>query len=389
MMICTAKTQFGLEGVLAEELKQRGYSGIVTLNRAVSFETDQKGLYKANLVLRTAQKITVPLFEFEAFTEKELYDGIYQYDWVSLISITKTFAIEPIVKSEFFNHSQYAAQKSKDAIVDKIRSQTGSRPNVDLQNPDFHLQINIFANKVYVMLNSSGEPLYKRGYRKHTVEAPLNEILASGMLLIAGYNGSKPFYDGMCGSGTLLTEAGLIAANVAPGLFRKDFGFMHWDDFDRKALQDLKEELESEKKVPEHRIFGSDVSNMAVAISQENAHSAGLDKIVEVVRKPFQKLKPEGDAGILMMNPPYGERLKDDEIIESYKLIGDHLKNQFEGFDAWLISSNMEALKFVGLKTSQRTTLYNGNLECRFNKYELYKGSKKDQYASYEKPLNV
>jgi putative N6-adenine-specific DNA methylase len=305
-----AKTQFGLEDVLVEELQELGFSDITKLNRAVSFTADKRGMYKANLCLRSGLKILKPLYEFEAFTEHELYEGIKKYPWEDLIALDRTFAIQSVVNSEFFTHSKYAALKSKDAIVDGIREKKGSRPNVDPENPDILIHININMQRVSVSLDSSGEPLFKRGYRTHTVVAPLNETLAAGMIGLAGWKGDRPFYDGMCGSGTFLIEAALKAANVAPNYNRKNFGFSTWNDFDRKLLNDIKAELKAAEKTDIPPIVGADISNMAVAITQENIENAGFKGKIFVERKPFSKFIPAEDHrnGVLILNPPYGDR---------------------------------------------------------------------------------
>ena len=373
------KTLFGLEDVLERELIDLGFEQVVRLNRACSFVTDKKGLYKANLALRTGLKILKPLFSFEAFSEHELYNGIKKFDWDQLIDLKQTFAVQSVVNSEFFNHSKYVALKTKDAIVDKIREKKGLRPNVDTENPDVLLHINVSMQKVSISIDSSGEPLYKRGYRSNTVAAPINEVLAAGMIGLSGWDAKTPFYDGMCGSGTFLIEAALKAANVAPNFNRKNFGFSYWPDFDKNLLNEVKAELKAAEQNQIPYIAGSDLSNMAVAISQENIENAGFLGKVFVERRPFNRFKPreEDKEGTLILNPPYGERLESDDIIALYKSIGDQLKQNFSGFQAWIISSDLEAIKFIGLRPERKIQLYNGPLECKFYKFSLYSGTKK------------
>ncbi len=373
------KTQYGLEGVLEQELIDLGFQQVTQLNRACSFVTDKKGLYKANLAVRTGLKILKPLFQFEAFTEHELYNGIKKFDWQDFIDLKQTFAVQSVVNSEFFNHSKYVALKTKDAIVDKIREKKGLRPNVDPETPDIQIHINVSMQKVSISVDSSGEPLYKRGYRSNTVLAPINEVLAAGMIDLSGWDPSTPFYDGMCGSGTFLIEAAIKAGKIAPNLNRKRFGFTNWPDFDKELLEEVKTELKLQENKNIPYIAGADISNMAVNIAQENIENAGFLNKVFVERKPFNKFQPreEDKNGTLILNPPYGERLATDDIIALYKSIGDQLKKNFSGFQAWIISSDLEAIKFIGLRPERKIALYNGALECKFHKFSLYEGTKR------------
>ncbi len=374
-----AKTLYGLEEVLENELIALGFEEVTRLNRACSFVTDKRGLYKANLALRTALKILKPLYTFEAFSEHELYNGVKKHNWDELLPVQKTFAVQSVVNSEFFNHSKYVALKTKDAIVDKIREIKGLRPNVDPEFPDTLVHINISMQKVSIALDSSGEPLYKRGYRSNTGVAPINEVLAAGMVDLSGWDPTLPFYDGMCGSGTLLIEAAIKASRKAPNLNRKVFGFTNWPDFDAVLLKEVKDELIAQENTDLPNIQGSDLANSAVYIAQENIENAGFLGKIKVERCAFNKFKPaEGDtAGTMILNPPYGERLESDDIIGLYKGIGDQLKQHFSGFEAWVISSDLDAIKFIGLRPERKISLFNGSLACKFNKFSLYSGTKR------------
>ncbi len=374
-----AKTLFGLEEVLEKELIDMGYEGVTRLNRAVAFTTDKRGLYKANMALRTALKILKPMYQFEAFSEHELYNGVKKYEWEELIPVQKTFAVSSVVNSEFFNHSKYVALKTKDAIVDKIREKKGLRPNVDPETPDFLVHINVSMQKVSIALDSSGDSLYKRGYRSSTGVAPINEVLAAGMIDLSGWDPTTPFYDGMCGSGTLLIEAAIKAGKVAPNLNRKVFGFTNWADFDQDLFNEVKAELKALENKDIPSIVGGDTANSAVYIANENVENAGFAGKIKIERSAFNRFKPEeGDAnGTLILNPPYGERLESDDIIGLYKGIGDQLKKNFSGFQAWIISSDLEAIKFIGLRPERKISLFNGALACKFNKFSLYDGTKR------------
>ncbi|MES2629102.1 MAG: THUMP domain-containing protein [Bacteroidota bacterium] len=374
-----AKTLYGLEEVLENELIALGFEEVTRLNRACSFVTDKKGLYRANLALRTALKILKPLYTFEAFSEHELYAGVKKHNWHELLPVQKTFAVQSVVNSEFFNHSKYVALKTKDAIVDQIREIKGLRPNVDPETPDTLIHINVSMQKVSIALDSSGEPLYKRGYRSNTGLAPINEVLAAGMIDLSGWDPTTSFYDGMCGSGTLLIEAAIKAARRAPNLNRKTFGFTNWSDFDPALLEEVKNELIAGENHDLPHIKGGDMANSAVYITKENIENAGFEGKIEVERSAFNRFAPdEADkAGTVILNPPYGERLESDDIIGLYKGIGDQLKKNFSGFEAWIISSDLEAIKFIGLRPERKIALYNGALACKFHRFSLYSGTKR------------
>jgi putative N6-adenine-specific DNA methylase len=372
-----AKTFFGLEKVLAKELEDLGAGNISILKRAVSFDANKELLYKSNLCLRSALRILQPLKTFTARNEDQLYKAVREYDWSHYLSNDKTFAIDPVVYSRFFQHSKYAALKVKDAICDQFRDKTGARPSIDPVRPDLLINLHIAEDKVTLSMDSSGDPLNQRGYRTKPYTAPINETLAAGMLLIAGYDGSRPMMDPMCGSGTFLIEAAMIASRMAPNIKRREFGFMRWGNYDPELWKRITEEAKAKIVTPQHRIGGSDISVMAIDIARQSALDFGLKKYIDLSVKQFTEAEANGRGGLFITNPPYQERLKSRDIFLLYSELGSQLKHKFSGWDAWIISGNAEALKSVGLKPSTRQTLYNGALECNFQKFELYEGSRK------------
>lgn len=376
-MRLVAKTFFGLEKVLAKELEDLGAGNISILKRAVSFDANKELLYKSNLYLRSALRILQPLKTFTARNEDQLYKAVREYDWSHYFSNDKTFAIDPVVYSRFFQHSKYAALKVKDAICDQFRDKTGARPSIDPVRPDLLINLHIAEDKVTLSMDSSGDPLNQRGYRTKPYTAPINETLAAGMLLIAGYDGSRHMMDPMCGSGTFLIEAAMIASRMAPNIKRREFGFMRWGNYDPELWKRITEEAKAKIVTPQHRIGGSDISVMAIDIARQSALDFGLKKYIDLSVKQFTEAEANGRGGLFITNPPYQERLKSRDIFLLYSELGSQLKHKFSGWDAWIISGNAEALKSVGLKPSTRQTLYNGALECNFQKFELYEGSRK------------
>ncbi len=378
-----AKTFKGLEDVLADELKQLGASKIKIGIRAVEFEGDKKMMYRANFHLRTALRILKPIANFKVKDENELYDAIQTIDWTNYFGVKDTFAIDGVVHSNYFSHSKYVALKAKDAIVDQFREKFGKRPYVEVDDPDIQLSVHISEDKCDILLDSSGESLHKRGYRIRTTKAPLNEVLAAGMILLSGWDKKSDFIDPMCGSGTLAIEAAMIAYGISPGIYRNRFGFESWLDFDADLLEDIYEE-ESAETPFEYNILGSDVSEIAIRIARENAQNASLAKKIKFLVKPIENYSPKGEKGIVVTNPPYGERVKKNEINNFYKLLGDRFKQSFKGYDIWLLSNNFEAIKHIGLHPSNKLTLFNGALECKFLEYSIYEGSKKDKNTNQD-----
>ena len=372
-----AKTFKGLEEVLAQELIELGANDVQLERRAVSFRGDKALLYRANFCLRTAIRILVPIASFKAKDTDELYQQLRRLDWSQYMKVDSTFAIDATVYSDAFRNSRFVTYRAKDAIADYWVENAHKRPNVSTQTPDLLFNIHIAKEQVTLSLDSSGESLHKRGYRVATTEAPINEVLAAGMLLLAGWKGQSDFYDPMCGSGTLLIEAALIARNIAPGVFRQSFAFEQWPDFDSDMWSDIYND-DSQEREFEHTIYGSDASFYAIQQAAKNIKSAGVQKDIELKQIRIEELKPIADTNALvMLNPPYGERLKSNKEMEDlYSSIGTTLKHQFAGATAWIISSNEAAMKCIGLKPTAKLRLLNGELDCQFNKYELFNGKR-------------
>ena len=383
-----AKTFKGLEEVLARELIELGANNVQIQRRAVAFTGDMRMLYTANFCLRTASRILVPIATFKAKKADDIYQQVMQIDWAQYMTPKTSFSIDATVYSDLFRHSQFITYRVKDAIVDYWMEHAGARPSVQLTSPDLYLNVHIAGDLVTLSLDSSGESLHKRGYRVANTQAPINEALAAGMLLLAGWKGQSDFYDPMCGSGTLLIEAALIARNIAPGVFRKSFAFEKWANFDADLFEDVYSD-DSRERDFKHKIYGSDAGFYAAQAAIKNVESAGLNRDIEVRQIRVQELKLTGDearnteGALVMINPPYGERLSQDkDVLRLYQDMGTTLKHQFSGATAWIISSNEDALKCVGLRPAKRIHLVNGDLECLFNKYELFKGDRKTWKSS-------
>ncbi|WP_242158891.1 THUMP domain-containing class I SAM-dependent RNA methyltransferase [Aestuariivivens sediminis] len=377
-----AKTLFGFEDLLAEELLKLGAQKVEKGVRHVSFYGDKGFMYKSNLGLRTAIKILKPITSFTVSNENDLYENLYNMSWEDYLSAKGTLAVDATVHSEKFKHSLFIAQKTKDAIVDKFRDSTGQRPNVDLKFPDVKINVHIDRHQCTVSLDSSGESLHKRGYRSATNIAPINEVLAAGMLMLSGWDGQSDFMDPMCGSGTLLIEAAMIACNIPPNLMRKEFAFERWQDWDVDLFEKIEESLLKKTRDFHHRITGFDKAPSAIAKAKENIKSARLEDFIHVQHEDFFKTKKGGSEKLHMVfNPPYGERLNID-MEAFYKHIGDTLKQNYPGTEAWFITSNLDALKHVGLRPSRKISLYNAKLEAKLVKYVMYEGSKKKKYMN-------
>jgi len=371
-----ATTIFGLEEILASELREIGATDIELLSRAVRFKGDKAMLYKSNLLLRTAVKILKPIHSFFAANEQQLYDNIKKIDWSEYFTYNNTFAIDGATHSDIFNHSKYVALKSKDAIADQFREKYRIRPSVDPANPDMRINVHINDRSVIVSLDSSGSSLGKRNYRLAQSEAPISEVLAAGIIMLSQWGKTCDFIDPMCGSGTFPIEAALLANNIPSGRNRK-FGFEKWNDFDEDLWNKIKDEANSKIIHSDVKIFAKDSDKNIMDIAIENAKRAGVQDFIDFESIDFFQTTHTAGKGIVVINPPYGERLKMDDIINFYKDMGSRLKHFYQGCDAWIISANYEALKFFGLRTSRKIKLFNGPMECRLQKYELYQGSKK------------
>lgn len=382
-----AKTLFGFEEILAKELRNLGASNVVEGTRNVAFDGDIGFMYKANLCLRTAIKIIKPIHSFQVRDEKDLYRKIYNLDWAEYLSVEDTFAIDSTVNSEQFTHSLYVSQKTKDAIVDKFRDTDGDRPNVDVKQPDLRINIHIHNNTCNVSLDSSGNSLHHRGYRISTNIAPINEVLAAGLLLLSGWDGQCDFLDPMCGSGTMLTEAAMIACNIPANINRKGFAFEKWPDFDAELYEKIVDSSLKKTREFNYKIVGYDKAPSAIRKAQENIENANLDDYITVKRENFFKTEKQSEGSLhICFNPPYGERLdrsdldSDFDVEEFYSDIGDTLKRSYPGTSAWFITSNLQALKFVGLRPSRKIKVFNSHLESRLVQYVMYEGSKKAKY---------
>ena len=363
----------GLEPVLAKELTQLGANDVQIGRRMVSFKGDKELLYRANFQLHTAIRILKPIKHFKALSADDVYEGVKDIDWSEYIGNDKTFAVDSVVFSEEFRHSKFVAYKVKDAIVDQFREKTGQRPNISITNPDIRLHIHIADDQCTLCLDSSGESLHRRGYRQESVEAPLNEVLAAGMILMTGWHGETDFIDPMCGSGTLLIEAALIARNMAPGLFRKEFAFEKWPDFDRDLFDEIYND-DSQEREFNHHIYGYDVDIKAVNTARLNIKAAGLSSDITVEEQDFKNFTQPKNKSIMVTNPPYGERISTPDLLGTYKMIGERLKHQFTGNEAWILSYREECFAQIGLKPSIKIPVFNGSLECEFRKYQMFDG---------------
>ena len=379
-----AKTFKGLEEVLAKELIELGADDVQIERRAVSFTGDKALLYRANLCLRTASRVLVPIKKQSCDSSKPddwLYETVKSINWAEYMTLDTTFSIDATVYSDVFRNSRFVTYRVKDAIVDWWMDKEGKRPNVKVTAPDLYINVHIANKTVTISLDSSGESLHKRGYRVANTEAPINEALAAGMLLMAGWQGQSDLYDPMCGSGTILIEAALIARNIAPGVFRQSFAFERWKDFDPELWSEVYND-DSQEREFEHKIYGSDASFYAIQQATKNVKAAGVSKDVELKQIRLEEIKDvHAEGAWVMMNPPYGERLKSNKEMEDlYAAIGTTLKHQFTGATAWIISSNVEAMKCIGLKPSKKYHLLNGELDCQFNKYELFHGKRNEAH---------
>ena len=369
-----AKTFQGLEDVLAQELIQLGAEDVTPGTRVVAFKGDKRMLYKANFCCRTALKILKPIVSFEAKDTDELYQEVKKYDWEQLLTLNDTFSIDSTVNSDELRHSKFVVYRVKDAIADHFAEKYGKRPSIRLVNAEIQLNVHILNNQVTISLDSSGESLHKRGYRVDQTEAPINEVLAAGLLLKAGWNGSSNLIDPMCGSGTFLIEAALIATNTYPGIFRQSFAFERWKDFEPEILDEIYNDDSAEREF-NFKIYGSDISAKAIVISKANVKNARLDKYIDLEVKKFEDYTEAPGNGMLITNPPYGERLSLDDIDKFYDMIGSKLKHVFKGYNAWIIAYKPEHFNAIGLKPSVKYPVHNGALECEFRQYVLFDGT--------------
>ena len=373
-----AKTFQGLEDVLAEELRDLGAENVEPGRRMVSFEGDLETLYKANLCCRTALRVLKPIFKFTAANTDELYDRAKEFDWGSLMSVGSTFSIDTVANSDEFTHSRFVTYRVKDAIVDWFKDRYGDdkRPGVRLQDADVMINVHIAGDQVTLSLDSSGESLHKRGYRVAQTEAPINEVLAAGIILKSGWRGDSPLVDPMCGSGTFLIEAALIAANINPGVYRRHFTFENWKDFDPELFDRLYNDDSGEREFT-HKIIGADMSPRAIDIAAQNIRSAGVGRMIELHTRPLSEWQEAPEGGVLVTNPPYGERISVEDMEGLYRLIGNRLKNVFKGYHAWIIAAKNEFVNEIGLSPSVKIPILNGPIECELREYIIFEGDYK------------
>lgn len=377
-----AKTFFGFEEILATELTKLGAQGVESGTRMVSFYGDKGFMYKANLALRTALKILKPIKQFKVFNEKSLYLGIKSINWSDYLKVNQSFVIDTTVFSDYFNHSQFVALKSKDAIVDQFKEAYNERPNIDKDYPDLRINVHIQKDLCTVSLDTSGASLHHRGYRTATNIAPINEVLAAGILIMSGWEGQSDFLDPMCGSGTFLVEAAMIACNIPPNINRREFAFEKWNDWDNDLFEKVESSLLNKIKEFHFDITGYDKAPSAVSKAKDNIRNANLEDYIKVEQKNFFESQKETERHLhIVFNPPYGERL-DIDLERFYREIGDTLKQNYPGTEAWFITGNLDALKFIGLKPSRRIKLFNGKLESRLVKYQMYAGSKRTKFQN-------
>ena len=371
-----AKTFQGLEDVLAQELTDLGANNVQIGRRMVSFTGDKALMYKANFCLRTAVRILKPILHFKASDADEVYNVIKSIEWSDYLDSNSTFSVDSVVYSDVFRHSKFVAYRVKDAIADYFNEKEGRRPSVQLNNPDLIFHIHIAHEDCTLAFDSSGESLHRRGYRVETGAAPINEVLAAGMILLTGWRGECDFIDPMCGSGTLPIEAALIARNIAPGVFRQSFAFEKWKDFDEELFRSIYDDDSAEREF-KHKIYAYDVDGRMVACARRNIKSAMMGDVISVECRDIKDFQEPAERAVMVVNPPYGERLMSDNLLQVYKDLGERLKHAFQGNEAWVISSSYDCFDQIGLKASARIALYNGDLNCEFRKYELFTGKYK------------
>jgi putative N6-adenine-specific DNA methylase len=375
-----AKTLYGMEAVLADELRKLGAGNVREGVRCAFFEGDEGFMYKANLSLRTALRILKPIHTFRVRRPEELYARIRDVDWKLYLDPGMSFVVDTVLHSDHFSHSLFVSQKAKDAIVDQFREKSGARPGVSTSDPDLRIHLHIQQDTAHLSLDSSGSSLHRRGYRTDTNIAPINEVLAAGLLLLSGWQGQSDFLDPMCGSGTLLIEAAMIACNIPANINRGDFGFQRWKGYDPGLFRTIQEAGLSRVREFHYSISGFDKAPSAVRKATENCKNANLSEYIGITQADFFKTKKEVRGPLyLICNPPYGERLP-VEMESFYKEFGNTLKQEYPNTRAWMFTGNLEALKFVGLRPSRKIKLFNGSIESRLALFEIYEGSRKGKY---------
>jgi putative N6-adenine-specific DNA methylase len=368
-----AKTFLGLEGVLADELRNLGAEDVTEGNRVVFFKGNKETLYRANFACRTAIRVLKPCLTLKSTSADDLYEQLKSFDWEQLMTVDTTFAIDATVYSENFNNSRFVTYRVKDAIADYFNEKYGKRPSIRLTNPEIRFDIHISGRDVTLSLDSSGEPLFKRGWRVAQTDAPINEVLAAGIILLSGWDGKTDLIDPMCGSGTFLIEAALIGANIAPGVYRDSYAFQNWPDYDAELFESIYNDDSAEREFT-HKIYGSDIEGKAIAIARANVKNAGLNKYIELERRDINEIDEVPKGGTLISNPPYGERLKMEDIDQFYGDLGFKLKHTFRGYNAWFICYDKEQYFKIGLKPSVKYALNNGGLDCELLQFVIFDG---------------
>jgi putative N6-adenine-specific DNA methylase len=375
-----AKTFHGLEEVLAKEIIALGGENVEILNRAVLYYGDKSLLYKSNLYLRTALRILIPVIETQVRSQEEFYTIVREFEWENYLKKGNTIAVDTFISSTVFTHSHFVALRTKDAIADRFREKYNRRPSIDIENPDTLINVHLAGPDLTISVDSSGASLHKRGYRISEAPAPLSEVLAAGLILLTGWNGESDFYDPMCGSGTLSIEASLIAREIPPGIFRSKFGFENSPDFEQDLWNDLFDNIN--EKDWKGKILASDLSRNAIRIASDNAKQASVFKNISFREIAFEAFPMINNGGLVVLNPPYGKRMVKTDINSFYQMIGDVMKKSFVGADVWVLSGNLESMSNIGLRPAVKHTLFNGAIECRYNKYEIYAGSRKSKYKN-------
>ncbi|QSS96890.1 class I SAM-dependent RNA methyltransferase [Psychroflexus sp. ALD_RP9] len=379
----TAKCLHGFESILAKELRNLGAMNVSEGVRHVRFMGDLGFMYKANLSLRTAVSVLKPILNFKIFKEQDFYQSVYEFPWEDFVDKNGSFAIDSTVNSDIFTHSRYVVFRAKDAIVDRFRDKFGTRPNIDTNEPDVRLNVHIDRNTCNLSLNTSGEPLFKRGYRKSTNIAPLNEVLAASLLLASGWDGQCDFLDPMCGSGTILIEAAMIACQIPANINRENFAFMKWNNFNEDFFEKIKDSTLKKMRPFHFKIKGYDLSGVTLSKAQENIENANLTEFISVEQADFFTTEKLADRHLFMLfNPPYGERLP-VEVPRFYSSVGDTLKQNYPDTTAWfIVPLESGAIKHVGLRPSRKIKVFNASIESRLLRYDIYKGSKKAKYQN-------
>ncbi len=380
-----AKTSFGFEDLLVNELTELGASNITKATRAVLFDGNMELMYKVNLWSRVALRVLKPIGSFPAGDEEQLYEGIKRIEWNKYMEPDETLAVDAVVNKSKLTHSLYVAQKTKDGIVDQFRNRMGQRPNVDLRKPTLRVHVHLSEDVASISLDSSGESLHKRGYRQQQGDAPLNETLAAGMVLLSNWDKASPLIDLMCGSGTILIEAGLAARNIAPGIFRTEFGFERWKDYDEELWNQLRADAIA-AQIPSlpFRIVGIERDHQVIEAARENIRVAGLEKDIDLHCMSFQGFTPEVLPSVIISNPPHGLRITTEDLFQMYTDLGAAFKKKFPGVTAWVLTANKEASHKIGLHPSRKIPLFNGAIECRFMKFEMYSGTRKQKAVAAE-----